>query len=34
MYVNVKTRKDFRVVRWTTLGKYDMEQYSMKVMNS
>lgn len=34
IYVNVKTRKDFRVLRWTTQGKYDMEQYSMKVMNS
>ena len=34
MYVNVKARKDFRVVRWTTQGKYDMEQYNMKVMNS
>ena len=30
VYVNVKTRKEFRVVRWTTSGKYDMEQYSMK----
>jgi hypothetical protein len=34
IYVNTKSRKEFRVVRWTTLGKYDMEQYSMKVMNS
>lgn len=34
VYVNVKSRKDFRVVRWTTAGKYDMDSYSMKVMNS
>lgn len=34
IYVNVKTRKEFRVVRWTTAGKYDMDSYSMKVMNS
>lgn len=34
VYVNVKTRKEFRVARWTCSGKYDMEQYSMKVMNS
>jgi C2 domain len=34
VYVNVKTRKEFRVVRWTTAGKYDMDSYSMKVMNS
>lgn len=34
VYVNVKSRKEFRVVRWTCSGKYDMEQYSMKVMNS
>ena len=34
VYVNVKTQKEFRVARWTCSGKYDMEQYSMKVMNS
>lgn len=34
VYVNVKTLKEFRVARWTCSGKYDMEQYSMKVMNS
>lgn len=34
MYVNTKTRRDFRVVRFTCSGKYDMESYSMKVINS
>jgi Ca2+-dependent lipid-binding protein len=34
MYVNVKTRKEFRVVRYTCTGKYNMEKYSMKVINS
>jgi len=34
VYVNVKTRKEFRAVRQTCNGKYDMEQYSMKIMNS
>lgn len=34
MYVNVKTRKEFRVVRFTCTGKYNMEKYSMKVINS
>ena len=34
MYVNVKTRKEFRVVRYTCTGKYDMEKYSMKVITS
>jgi hypothetical protein len=34
IYVNTKSRKEFRVVRWTTQGKYDMEQYNMKIINS
>jgi Ca2+-dependent lipid-binding protein len=34
VYVNVKTRKEFRVVRYTCTGKYNMEKYSMKVINS
>ena len=34
MYVNVKTRREFRVVRYTCTGKYNMEKYSMKVINS
>jgi hypothetical protein len=34
MYVNVKNRKDFRVIRYTCTGKYDMDKYSMKVINS
>jgi hypothetical protein len=34
MYVNVKNRKEFRVIRYTCTGKYDMDKYSMKVINS
>jgi hypothetical protein len=34
MYVNVKKRKDFRVVRYTCTGKYDMTKYDMKYINS
>jgi Ca2+-dependent lipid-binding protein len=34
IYVNSKKRKDFRVVRYTCTGKYDMESYNMKVINS
>jgi hypothetical protein len=34
MYVNVANRKDFRVIRYTCTGKYDMDKYSMKVINS
>lgn len=34
MYVNVKTRREFRVVRYTCTGKYNMEKYNMKVINS
>jgi hypothetical protein len=34
MYVNVKTRKEFRVVRYTCSGKYNMDKYNMKVINS
>jgi hypothetical protein len=34
VYVNVKTRKEFQVVRYTCTGKYNMEIYSMKVINS
>ena len=34
LYVNAKKRKDFRVVRYTCTGKYDMDKYSMEVINS
>lgn len=34
MYVNNKKWKDFRVIRYTCTGRYDMEVYSMKVINS
>lgn len=34
MYVNVKSQKDFRVVRATVYGKVDMQKYSQKVINS
>lgn len=34
VYVNTKTRKEFRLVRYTCTGKYNMEKYSMKVINS
>lgn len=34
VYVNVKTRKEWRLVRYTCQGKYDMDAYSMKVINS
>jgi hypothetical protein len=34
VYVNVKTRKEFRVVRYTCTGKYNMEKYSMKIINA
>ena len=34
MYVNTKTRRDFRVVRTTCAGKYDMDKYGMRVINS
>ena len=33
MYVNAKTRKEFRVVRFTCTGMYNMEKYSMKTIN-
>ena len=32
--VNVKTRKDFRVVRSTVYGKYDTAKYSIKTIKS
>ena len=34
MYVNVKKRKDFRCVRYTCTGKYDMEKYDLKYITS
>lgn len=34
IYVNTKTRKEWRLVRYTCQGKYDMDAYSMKVINS
>ena len=33
-YVNVKKRKDFRVVRSTCIGKFDYEKYSIKTIKS
>jgi len=33
-YVNVKRGKDFRVVRQTCLGKYDVEKYSINTLKS
>jgi hypothetical protein len=34
MYVNVKKRRDFRVVQYTCTGKYDMTKYDMRYINS
>jgi hypothetical protein len=34
VYVNVKTKRDFRVVKYTCQGKYDMEAYSTKVIDA
>lgn len=34
VYVNVKTRKDWLLVRYTCQGKVDTDAYSMKVINS
>ena len=34
VYVNVKSRKDWALVRYTCQGKIDTEAYSMKVINS
>ena len=34
VYVNVKKRKDFRVVRATCMGKTDYEKYSVKTIKS
>ena len=34
VYVNVKKKKDFRVVRQTCLGKYDTEKYSLNTFKS
>lgn len=34
VYVNVKKRKDFRVIRQTCLGKYDDQQYSLNTLKS
>jgi hypothetical protein len=33
-HVNVKTRKDFRVVRATSIGKFDYEKYSISIIKS
>jgi len=32
MYVNTKSRKDFRVVRFTCTGKYDMDAYNRQTL--
>jgi len=34
VYVNSKKKQDFRIVRVTCAGKYDLEAYSMKLINS
>lgn len=34
MYVNVKSQKEFKVVRATVYGKVDMQKYSQRVINS
>jgi hypothetical protein len=34
MYLNSKKRRDFRVVRYTCTGKYEMEKYNIQVINS
>jgi C2 domain len=34
MYVNSKKRRDFRVVRYTCTGKYEMDKYNIQVINS
>jgi hypothetical protein len=34
VYVNVKKRRDFRVIRETCLGKYDEERYSPATLKS
>jgi len=33
-YVNAKTRRDFRVLRYTCVGKFDTEQYNLRVINA
>lgn len=33
-YVNVKKGKDFRVIRQTCLGKYDVDKYSINTLKS
>lgn len=34
MYVNVKSRRDYRVIRSTCIGQYDMDKYNMDYINS
>lgn len=34
VFVNTKYRRDFRVLRYTCVGKYDTEKYNIKVINS
>jgi hypothetical protein len=34
MYVNSKKKRDFRVVRYTCTGKYEMDKYNIQVINS
>jgi C2 domain len=34
MYVNVKKRRDFRVVHYTCTGKYDMEKYNLRYIST
>lgn len=34
IYVNAKTRRDFRMIRYTVTGRYDMDRYNMKTINA
>ena len=33
-YVNVKKRKEFRIIKYTCTGRYNMDDYNMKVITS
>lgn len=34
LFVNTKSRRDFRVLRYTCVGKFDTEKYNIKVINA
>ncbi len=34
LFVNTKARRDFRVLRYTCVGKFDTERYNIKVINA